>query len=435
MSKVSENGTANDVLRRISQQLNGLSEGRIANRYNAVASIPTTGSYQQGDFVPKSDPTEAGTGGWTYIVAGWICTVSGTPGTFEEFRVSTGAQNSIVGLTGTLAEFNAALTGADFTTGGGTATGTNTGDQTNITGNAATVTTNANLTGDVTSVGNTTTLTNAPVIAKVLTGYVSGAGTVSATDSILQAIQKLNGNDATNANLTGPITSAGNATAVASQTGTGSTFVMSAGPTMTGTTTLATLNSTVARIGTTGTIDSAGEVVSVDGGANSAATFTGSTAGTQAVTVRNSAAAGTRYLFWFEKAGGAGVGSITHDGTNTAFNTASDAILKSDRQELDGKMAARIVDEMPAEEWLWSNGSRGVGFVAQECAKWMPEVVTQGNDLDPSDKGFKPWQVDYSKVAPYLWAALRETRAELDELRAQIKRMNIHATSRDVAKE
>jgi hypothetical protein len=38
------------------------------------------------------------------------------------------------------------------------------------------------------------TLSNSAVIGKVLTGYVSGAGTVSATDSILSAIQKLNGN-------------------------------------------------------------------------------------------------------------------------------------------------------------------------------------------------------------------------------------------------
>lgn len=36
--------------------------------------------------------------------------------------------------------------------------GINTGDQTNITGNAATVTTNANLSGAVTSVGNVTTM-------------------------------------------------------------------------------------------------------------------------------------------------------------------------------------------------------------------------------------------------------------------------------------
>jgi hypothetical protein len=100
---------------------------------------------------------------------------------------------------------------ADIT---GVNSGTNTGDQTNIAGNAATVTTNANLTGgvtslgnsatvvtnanltgDVTSLGNATTLTNAPVIAKVLTGFISGAGIVAATDSILTAVQKLNGND------------------------------------------------------------------------------------------------------------------------------------------------------------------------------------------------------------------------------------------------
>ena len=99
-------------------------------------------------------------------------------------------------------------------------------------GNATTVVTNANLTGEVTSVGNAATVPNATVIGKVLTGYTSGAGTVAATDNILQAIQKLNGNKATNANLTGPITSVGNATSVASQTGTGSTFVMNTSPTL-----------------------------------------------------------------------------------------------------------------------------------------------------------------------------------------------------------
>lgn len=47
---------------------------------------------------------------------------------------NSGDQTSIVGITGTLAEFNTALTGADFASGGGTATGTNTGDQTSIVG-------------------------------------------------------------------------------------------------------------------------------------------------------------------------------------------------------------------------------------------------------------------------------------------------------------
>jgi hypothetical protein len=78
-------------------------------------------------------------------------------------------------------------------------TGTNTGDQT------------ITLTGEVTGSGTgsfATTLTNSSVISKVLTGYTSGAGTVAATDSILQAIQKLNGNDATRATA-GAVTSSG----------------------------------------------------------------------------------------------------------------------------------------------------------------------------------------------------------------------------------
>lgn len=53
---------------------------------------------------------------------------------------NTGDQTAIVGITGTLAQFNTALTDADFATGGGTATGTNTGDQTTVTGNAGTAT-------------------------------------------------------------------------------------------------------------------------------------------------------------------------------------------------------------------------------------------------------------------------------------------------------
>lgn len=69
--------------------------------------------------------------------------VAGTyaSGTGSASGVNTGDQITIVGITGTVAEFNAALTGADFATGGGTATGTNTGDQTSVSGNAGTATT------------------------------------------------------------------------------------------------------------------------------------------------------------------------------------------------------------------------------------------------------------------------------------------------------
>lgn len=76
---------------------------------------------------------------------------------------NTGDQTSIVGITGSLAEFNAALTGADFATGGGTvsgaSSGTNTGDQTSIVGITGSLAEfNAALTGaDFASGGGTVT--------------------------------------------------------------------------------------------------------------------------------------------------------------------------------------------------------------------------------------------------------------------------------------
>jgi lysophospholipase L1-like esterase len=54
------------------------------------------------------------------------------------------------------------------------------------------------------NVSGAVTLTNSAVIGKVLTGYASGSGTVAATDNILQAIQKLNGNDALKSTIASP---------------------------------------------------------------------------------------------------------------------------------------------------------------------------------------------------------------------------------------
>lgn len=91
----------------------------------------------------------------TYDAKGRLTTVStatitpaaiGAPaGSGTSTGSNTGDQTSIVGITGSLSDFNTALTGADFATGGGTVTGassgTNTGDQT------------ITLTGDVTGSG------------------------------------------------------------------------------------------------------------------------------------------------------------------------------------------------------------------------------------------------------------------------------------------
>lgn len=77
-----------NLYRDIAKQLNLLTEGSITAITNKATAAPTTGSYQIGDFVKNSSPSELGTAGSKYIITGWICTA--TPTTFKESRVLTG---------------------------------------------------------------------------------------------------------------------------------------------------------------------------------------------------------------------------------------------------------------------------------------------------------------------------------------------------------
>ena len=85
----------------------------------------------------------------------------------------------------------------------GTTTGTFSGNVTgNVSGSAASFT--GLLSGDVTGPQSGTSISATTVTGKVLTGYASGSGTVSASDTILTAINKLDGNVALKANLASP---------------------------------------------------------------------------------------------------------------------------------------------------------------------------------------------------------------------------------------
>ncbi len=105
----------------------------------------------------------------------------------------------------------------------------------------ATVVTNANLTGPITSTGNATAVASqtgtgstfvmqaSPTLTTPNLGTPSVAVLTNATGT---ASGLTAGNVTTNANLTGPIVSVGNATSIASQTGTGSKFVVDTSPTL-----------------------------------------------------------------------------------------------------------------------------------------------------------------------------------------------------------
>ena len=65
-----------DLFRRVETQVNGLSEGALAARYQAASAAPTTGTYAKGDIVWNSAPTSGG-------FIGWVCVAAGTPGTWK----------------------------------------------------------------------------------------------------------------------------------------------------------------------------------------------------------------------------------------------------------------------------------------------------------------------------------------------------------------
>lgn len=159
----------------------------------------------------------------------------------------------------------------------------------------------SDLTGPVTSVGSATAIADGAIgVAKIsglgtlatlnaapagtLTGNTLAAGvTASSLTSVgtlgaLTVTAPINGSVTgnagtvtTNANLTGPITSVGNATSVAAQTGTGSTFVMQASPTLTTPTIGVAIATSVAHAGTAG----AGFASFVSQSSNSAAPASG----------------------------------------------------------------------------------------------------------------------------------------------------------------
>lgn len=243
--------------------------GAVANTdYQSPISLTTTGT-GAATFVSNTlnIPTpSAGTGSVTSVsvttangVSGSVATATTTPAISLTLGAITPSSVNSVVLSGSSTP-TLAVTGTTSVSGthSGTSSGTNTGDQTTISGNAGTATTLqtartiGTLTGDVTSAGSTfngsANNTNATVVGKIngvaLSGLATGIlknTTTTGIPSIAVAAdfptlnQNTTGTAATvttNANLTGVITSIGNATSIASQTGTGTKFVVDTSPTI-----------------------------------------------------------------------------------------------------------------------------------------------------------------------------------------------------------
>lgn len=78
-----------DLASNHARWLSLLTTGRIAAHPRFTAA-PTGGTWTQGDFVRNAAPTELGAGGSKYVILGWSCIASGTPGTWVQCRCLTG---------------------------------------------------------------------------------------------------------------------------------------------------------------------------------------------------------------------------------------------------------------------------------------------------------------------------------------------------------
>ncbi|HVZ60669.1 MAG TPA: tail fiber domain-containing protein [Terriglobales bacterium] len=111
------------------------------------------------------------------------------------------------------------------------------------------------------------------------------------------------------------------------------------------------------------------------------------------------------------------VGSISTNGTTTAYNTSSDLRLK--QNIADAPSQASVIDALTVRTFSFKSDQSNamqIGFIAQELQQVYPDAVHAG-DADPNTIS-KVWGVDYSKLVPPLIKAFQELKAEFEAYKA-----------------
>lgn len=115
----------------------------------------------------------------------------------------------------------------------------------------------------------------------------------------------------------------------------------------------------------------------------------------------------------FLNSSGAIVGTITSNGTTTAFNTSSDVRLKTDKGVCQ---STDVISKTVIHDFEWLNGTADRGVFAQEAVLVKPSAVVKGSDETDSEGNLmNPWGVDYSKYVPDLIVELQALRKEFEE--------------------
>ena len=134
-------------------------------------------------------------------------------------------------------------------------------------------------------------------------------------------------------------------------------------------------------------------------------------AGYEVLSLWNTTASGTIYQVIFrDGASGAARGTITTNGSVTAYNTSSDYRLKENIADADD--AGSKVDAIQVRKFDWkADGShQDYGMIAQELQTVAPEAVS--GDADSEEM----MGVDYSKLVPMLVKEIQSLRNRVAQL-------------------
>lgn len=129
--------------------------------------------------------------------------------------------------------------------------------------------------------------------------------------------------------------------------------------------------------------------------------------------------AGTAPAIGFHNVAGGFIGSITTSAAAVAYNTTSDARLKTAVAALPGGLG--VIQALRPVSFRWrEDNSPGVGFLAHDVADVLHGVVTGARDAVDDAGQIVPQQMDHSKLVPYLVACCQEMAAQIEALSARL---------------
>ena len=143
--------------------------------------------------------------------------------------------------------------------------------------------------------------------------------------------------------------------------------------------------------------------------------------GADAIRVRHPDASGgtSATMMLFISTADAAVGSITSNGTSTAYNTSSDYRLKNTIAPMTGALV-KLAQLKPVTYKWNADGSDGEGFIAHELSEVVPQCVTGEKDAVDADGNPKYQGIDTSFLVATLTAAIQEQQALITQLTARI---------------